>query len=567
MSTRIFSSVLLLVLITACNSSIVNRTPFITEPARAKNGMVVSENDLASQIGVDILKKGGNAVDAAVAVGFALAVTYPEAGNIGGGGFMILHFGSGKNTAIDFRETAPSNAFRDMYLNKDGDFDINLSTEGWTAAGVPGTVAGLIYALQKYGKLKLEDVIQPAIDLAENGFIVEYHFADRMNYYYDRLNKFESTRKIYVKDGATLNEGDLFVQKDLANTLKRIRDNGRDGFYKGKTAELIVEQSKVNGGYFTYEDLVNYKPIEKEPVVGNYKGLKIISMPPSSSGGIALVESLNILENFSFEKDEWNSSRYVHTVSEILKYVYADRSKHLGDEEYYDVPAKELLSKDYAKNIAGRISEKAKPSSEISPSDLTVYESNSTTHFDVVDSDGNAVSLTYTINGLFGNRVIVDGAGFFMNNEMDDFSSQPGVPNQFGLIGGEANSIEPGKRMLSSMTPTIVLKNEKPFLLLGARGGSRIITAVLQSFLNVVEFDMNINKAIGVPRFHHQWMPDRIDYEEYAFSTDVKENLISRGQNIGKVTGLAKVLGILIDKDGIIWGASDPRGEGLALGY
>jgi len=567
MSTRIFSKIILLLFLAACGTTSIDFTTSSQEPARGRNGMVVSENDLATQVGVEILKNGGNAIDAAVAVGFALAVTYPEAGNIGGGGFMVIHFEGRKNTSIDFRETAPGKSHKNMFLDKNGIFDPALSTEGWTSSGVPGTVAGLIYALEKYGTKSLSEVIQPAIDLAGKGFVIQYQLADKMKLYEKDFNKYESTKKIFTENGESLEEGTLLVQKDLAKTLRLIKENGTEGFYKGETAELIVNQSNQNGGYISFEDLGNYKPYEREPILSSYKDYKIVAMPPSSSGGIALAQALNILENFSFEKDEWNSGRYVHTVSEILKYVYADRSEHLGDEQFFKVPREDLLSKEYAKSIAAKIHSHATPSIDISPTDFTSYESESTTHYNVVDSGGNAVSVTYTLNSLFGNSIVVNGAGFFMNNQMDDFSSQPGMPNQYGLIGSEANSIQPGKRMLSSMTPLIVLKNNKPFLLLGGRGGSKIITSVMQAFLNVVEFDMNIKKAIEVPRFHHQWYPDRIDYNEFALSKDVKENLISRGQNIGTVEGLAKVIGIMIDEKGIMWGASDPRGEGKAIGY
>jgi len=567
MLTRIFSNFILIIFLVSCGSTSNDFVLTSQEPARGKKGMVVSENEVASRVGFEILKNGGSAIDAAVAVGFALAVTYPEAGNIGGGGFMVIHFSNGENTSVDFRETAPAKAHRDMFLDQNGNFKPELSTEGWTSSGIPGTVAGLIYALEKYGTKSLSEVIQPAIDLADNGFEVDYKLAEKLKIYSEKFNKYPATKNIFSKNGAPLKEGEILIQKSLAKTLSLIKENGSDGFYKGETAELIAEQSNKNGGYISIQDLENYKPFEREPILSTYKDYKIITMPPSSSGGIALSEALNILENFSFEKDEWNSGRYVHTVSEILKYVYADRSEHLGDEQFFNVPRKNMLSKEYAETIAGKIHNHATPSIDISPSDFTYYESDETTHYNVFDSRGNAVSVTYTLNSLFGNKIIVEGAGFFMNNQMDDFSSQPGMPNQYGLIGSEANSIQPGKRMLSSMTPVIVLKNNKPYLLLGGRGGSKIITSVMQTFLNVVEFGMNIKKAIEVPRFHHQWYPDRIDYNEFALSKDVKENLISRGQNIGVVEGLAKVTGILIDDNGIMWGAYDPRGEGKAIGY
>lgn len=559
---HIFSKVTVLLLIfTAVHFSASK------EPVRGKNGMVVSADKYATEVGLKILKEGGNAVDAAVAVGFALAVTFPSAGNLGGGGFMVIHLKDGKNITIDYREKAPSTAHRDMFLDKDGNFDIKLSTQGWTSSGVPGSVAGLIYVLEKYGTFSLKKVIQPAIDLAENGFKIEYHFASTLNNYRDEFSKIPSTKKIFVKDSGKFEEGEIFVQKDLARTLKLIRDNGRDGFYKGEIAKLIAKQSKENGGYISEEDLLNYQPVERMPVTGNYRGYDIVSMGPSSSGGVILIEALNILENFHFNEDEWGSSDYIYTVSEALKYVYADRSEFLGDEDFYNVPQKWLLSKEYAKTIFQKIGEKAIPSKEISHG-IQIQEPDQTTHYSIVDKYGNAVSTTTTINSWFGNKIVVDGAGFFMNNEMDDFSSKPGSPNQFGLLGGEANSIQPNKRMLSAMTPTIVLKDGKPFIVIGSPGGSTIITTVLQVIMNVIDFKMNIQQAIDAPRFHHQWFPDQIDYEKFCLSQDVIENLKSRGQNIGDMRSLGRAEGILIDfKNNIIFGATDSRANGLALGY
>lgn len=537
------------------------------EPVHSKNGMVVSADKYATSVGLEILKKGGNAIDAAVAVGFALAVTFPGAGNIGGGGFMVIHLSNGKNITIDYREKAPGLAHRDMFLDENGNFDINLSTEGWTSSGVPGSVAGLIFALEKYGTMSLSEVIQPAIDLAENGFKIENHFASTLNYYYDEFSKIPSTQKIFTKTSGKFEEGEIFIQKDLANTLKLIRDLGRDGFYKGKIAELIEEQSRKNGGFITKSDLENYQPVERQAVTGNYRGYDLISMGPSSSGGVILIEALNILENFNFAKSEWGSSKYIHTVSEALKYVYADRAEFLGDEDFYKVPKKELTSKNYAKKIAANITDLAKPSTEIKHGN-PIAESDQTTHYSIADKYGNAVSTTTTINSWFGNKIVVDGAGFFMNNEMDDFSSKPGAPNQFGLLGGEANSIQPNKRMLSAMTPTILLKDGKPFMIIGSPGGSTIITTVLQVILNVVDFNMNIHEAIDAPRFHHQWFPDQIDYEKFAFSTDVIENLKMRGHNIGEIRALGRAEGIIIDQnEKIFYGATDSRANGLAAGY
>ncbi len=538
------------------------------DPERGRNGMVVSASDLASVIGTKIMDDGGNAIDAAVAVGFTLAVTYPSAGNIGGGGFMVIHFPDGENTTIDFREKAPSSATANMYLDSNGVFDIKKSTRGWSSSGVPGSVAGLLYALEKYGSKPLEEVIQPAIDLAENGFPLSYRLAQSINYYNDRFLEIESSEKIFTNKGNPLVEGELFVQKDLANTLKLIRDNGRDGFYKGYVAWLIAEQSKKNGGYISLSDLEEYQPVERVPVIGKYKEYDIVSMAPPSSGGIAIIQALNILENFDLKSLGWGSSDYYHLLTETLKYVYADRAKHLGDPDFVSVPSDWLLSKDYSRVTASRIDSIAVRSEEIYPGIPPAKESEETTHYSIADSYGNAVSVTTTINSSYGNKVVVEGAGFLMNNEMDDFSAKPGVPNQFGLIGSKANEIQPRKRMLSSMTPTIILKDNTPFMVIGSPGGSTIITTVLQVILNVLDFGMDIQHAIDMPRIHHQWKPDQIDYEEFGLSDDVKRNLKNKKHKLGRIRVLGRAEGIIIDKrNGIIWGASDPRGYGKAVGY
>jgi len=537
-------------------------------PVRAKNGMVVTASPLASEVGSKILSKGGNAIDAAVAVGFALAVTYPTAGNIGGGGFMVIHLADGSNTSLDFREVAPLAAFEKMYLDDAGNYDPEKSQLGWKSSGVPGTVHGLITALNKYGSMNLKDVIQPAIDLAENGFLLSYDMANSINAYYDDFIKYESSKKIFTKNGKKFDEGDLFVQKDLANTLKLIRDNGIEGFYKKEIAKKFVVESDRNGGIFTLKDFEDYKTIERKPIIGSYRGYKIVSMAPPSSGGVCLIEALNVLENFNFTKDEWGSSRYYHILVETLKRVYADRSVHLGDPDFYPVPVQFLTSKKYGSNIANSITDKALPSAMISATNLKYHESEETTHYSIADKFGNAVSTTYTINSAYGNRIVVEGLGFLLNNEMDDFSSKPGAPNQFGLIGSVANSIQPKKRMLSSMTPTIILKDEKPFMVIGSPGGSTIITQVLQTIMNVIDFGMNIYDAISVPRIHHQWLPDEIYYENFSLSEDVKKNLIEKGHIIGPLRSLGRMEGILIDTEkNIFYGTSDPRGFGTAMGY
>ncbi|MBA4250242.1 MAG: gamma-glutamyltransferase [Chlorobiaceae bacterium] len=537
-------------------------------PIRAKNGMVVSANELASKVGIQILKRGGNAIDAAVAVGFALAVTYPVAGNIGGGGFMIIHTKDGKSIAIDFREVAPAAATRNMFLDSDGNFLPDLSQVGIKSAGVPGSVSGLLYALKKYGTMKIEDVIQPAINMAEIGFPLPYSTANSIKYTLDDFSQFPSSMKIFSKNGEAYQEGEIFKQPDLAFVLNEIKNFGVDGFYKGKVAELIVDQQNKMGGLITLDDLANYKTIEREVVRGSYNNFEIISMPPSSSGGVALIQLLNILENFSFKENEWGSSNYIHTLVEAMKYVYADRAVHLGDSDFYNVPIDWLTSKAYAKKIADKIKNSATPSDSIFAGSPDSFEGENTTHYSVYDKDGNAVSVTTTINSGYGSKLVVEGAGFLLNNEMDDFSSKPNTPNQFGLIGSEANSIEPGKRMLSSMTPTIVLHNEKPFLILGSPGGSTIITVVLQVILNIIEFNMDIEQAVYSPRIHHQWKPDKLYFEKFGLSKDVIENLKSMGHIIGNERVLGIVEAIMIDqKNKIIFGVTDKRGAGKVEGY
>jgi gamma-glutamyltranspeptidase/glutathione hydrolase len=546
----------------------------------AKNGMVVSVSYYASRVGIDILKKGGNAIDAAVAVGFALAVTYPSAGNIGGGGFMVIHLANGKNTTIDFREKAPLSASKDMYLDKAGEFVPEFSQEGATSAGVPGSVAGLIYALEKYGTMSLEEVIQPAIDLARNGWKLEERDARYFNNNISLFKKYPSSYKIFTKNGESYKEGDLFVQHDLAWTLEQIKEKGRDGFYKGFVAELFIKQIQSMGGYITRKDLQKYQPVEREPVTGSYRGYKIVSMPPPSSGGIALIELLNILENYNLKKDKWGSAFYIHHLVEAMKYVYADRTYHLGDADFYPVPVKKLISKDYARTIFNKIEFTGNhviPSNEIKSFDVVSYhESNETTHYSVYDSSGNAVSTTTTINSSFGSGIVVDGAGFLLNNEMDDFSSKPGTQNLYGLLGTKANSIQPEKRMLSSMSPTIILKRGEPYIIVGSPGGSKIITTVLQVILNCIDFNMNIREAIDKPRIHHQWLPDSIYYEQSTpggtLMKETKEELIKMGYaHVDKgadtrIIGIAE--GIVIDhRNKIIYGASDLRGGGMAVGY
>ena len=489
---------------------------------------------------------------------------------------MVIHLQDGKNTTIDFREKAPLAAFKDMYLDKNGKYLPALSQEGTTSTGVPGSVAGLIYALDKYGTMKLDEVIQPAIDLAKDGWVIDYKTAKAFKNELSNFKKYPSSYKIFSKNGEPYKEGDTFKQHDLAWTLEQIKENGNDGFYKGKVAELLVKQIRSMGGYITQKDLDNYKVVERKPIIGTYRGYKIISMPPPSSGGIALVELLNILENYHFNTDDWGSSEYIHRLIEAMKYVYADRTYNLGDPDFYNVPAEKLTSKKYAKSIFDKI-EKAKdravPANQISFYKPSNYkESTETTHYSVYDENGNAVSVTTTINSAFGSKIVVDGAGFLLNNEMDDFSAKPGAPNQFGLLGTEANSIQSEKRMLSSMTPTIVLKNDKPYIIIGSPGGSTIITVVLQVIMNCIDFNMNIARAIEAPRIHNQWYPDVVYTEKFALSNDVIKNLMKMGYRIANITRKFRILGVaegimINNKDHLIYGAADPRGSGSAEGY
>ncbi|PIP76643.1 MAG: gamma-glutamyltransferase [Ignavibacteria bacterium CG22_combo_CG10-13_8_21_14_all_37_15] len=558
-----FKSTFLLIFLLLITFSLSAKT------GHGKRGMVVSAEPIATQVGVQILKKGGNAVDAAVAIGFSLAVTYPVAGNLGGGGYMVIHLPDGRNTAIDYRETAASLAQRDMYLDKNGVFLPELSQVGILSAGIPGSVAGLLSALEKYGTMKIADVLQPAINLAEDGFPLSFSNAKSLEKTLKDFEKFTSSLKVFSKNGTAYQEGDIFKQPDLAKTLVEIKNLGKNGFYKGKIAELLLSQMKALGGNFSKEDLENYKPVEREVIKGKYRGFEIVSMPPSSSGGIALVQMLNILENFSFEKDEWNSSKYIHALVSTMKFAYADRSMHLGDPDYSTIPQKWLLSKSYAKKLFSQISDKAISSENIKPGNKNEFnESEETTHYSVMDKNGCAVSVTTTINSAYGSKLVVEGAGFLLNNEMDDFSGKPGVPNQFGLIGSVANEIQPGKRMLSSMTPTIVLKDGIPILLIGSPGGSTIITTVLQVILNVCDFDMNLEQAVNSPRIHHQWLPDELYFEPFGIAKDVQINLLAKGYKFGKERNLGLVEAIKFDpKSGELTGVSDKRGFGLAEGF
>jgi gamma-glutamyltranspeptidase/glutathione hydrolase len=540
-------------------------------PVKALHGMVGSTEVHASQAGLDVLQRGGNAVDAAVAVGFALAVTHPYAGNIGGGGFMVIRFADGRSTAIDYRETAPAKATRDMFLDPSGTPVTERSLVGPLAAGTPGSVAGLTYVQKKYGKLTLAQVMAPAIDLAENGFPVSDAFERSLNGDYTKklLGRFPETTRLFTRNGQPYVAGDRFIQKDLAKTLRLIAAKGADAFYRGPIADLIDTEMKRTGGLITKSDLAAYKPVERATLTGTYRGFDIIAMPPPSSGGIALIQTLNILEGFPLEETGPNSSKTIHLMAEAERRVYADRSEWLGDPDFFKVPVKGLIAKSYAEALRKTIDpNKATPSADVKPGKPADYESTQTTHYSVIDADGTTITTTTTLNGGYGNGQVVPGAGFLLNNEMDDFSVKPGAPNMFGLIGGAANAIEPGKRMLSSMTPTIVVKNNKPFLVVGSPGGSRIITTVLQVIVNVLDHGMNVQEAVDAPRFHHQWLPDYIRLERQGFPKDVVSALDALGHKVQVQENMGDVHAIWIDpQTNVRYGASDPRADGRTLGY
>ncbi|GAB6190885.1 gamma-glutamyltransferase [Desulfocastanea catecholica] len=529
-------------------------------PVQGREGMVVTSHFLATQSAQDVLKKGGNAIDAAVTAAFSLAVTQPRSGNIGGGGFMLIS-SEQKNevVAVDYREKAPAGATVDMFLDKEGNADSQLSRYSHLAAGVPGTVAGLALALEMYGSISLKEAMAPAIKLAEEGFVVTPRFSDGLKDKQEMLKKWDSSSKIFYKpDGSFYEPGELFVQKDLAATLKRIAEQGAQEFYAGKTAELLVAEMARHGGLITMEDMKNYAPTMRKPVHGQYRGYDIYSMSPPSSGGVHIVQILNILEGYPIAEYGHNSARTIHLMAEAMKRAYADRSFYLGDEDFVKVPLQGLTSKDYARKIREGIDmNKATPSSTIAPGKPLPFESHETTHFSIVDKFGNAVSNTYTINFSYGSGIVVEGAGFLLNNEMDDFSAKPGVPNAYGLIGGEANKVEPNKRMLSSMSPTIVKQHGKNFLVTGSPGGSRIITTTLQVIMNVIDHGLNIQSAVAAPRFHHQWLPDELRIEE-GISVDTIKILQEQGHAVQQKSAMGAIQSIMV-KDGMMYGGADPR--------
>ncbi|MFK3976145.1 gamma-glutamyltransferase [Shewanella vesiculosa] len=539
------------------------------QPIYAKHGMVSSQEALASKIGVDILKQGGNAVDAAVAVAYALAVTLPRAGNVGGGGFMLVHLAEQHKTiAIDYRETAPAKAHKDIFLDEQGNAVDKLSREHGLAVGVPGTVMGMELALTKYGTMSMEQVIKPAIKLAKDGILVTSDLSNSLAGLKSRITQWPSSAEVfYHADGSNYQVNELFKQPELAQSLSLIAEKGSKGFYQGETAEKIVSAVQNAGGVMSLTDLANYKVIERQPVRGQYRGYEVVSMPPPSSGGIHIIEMLNVLEQFPIDKLGHNTADTLHLMAETMKYAYADRSKFLGDPDFVDVPVKQLINKEYAKSIASKISiNKTTPSSEILPGKLAPYESDQTTHFSVIDKWGNAVANTYTLNFSYGSGLVAKGTGILLNNEMDDFSVKPGTPNGYGLIGGEANSVQGNKRPLSSMSPTIVMKDGKPFIVTGSPGGSRIINITLQIIMNVIDHSLNIAEATAAARIHHQWLPDFI-WVEHTLNKDTISLLEAKGHKVKIQESIGSTQSIMMTEQGL-FGASDPRRAGsAAIGY
>ena len=547
------------------------------EPVRARHAMVASTSEIASRVGAEVMRKGGNAVDAAVAVGLALAVTWPSAGNLGGGGFMLVRRADGTAEALDYRERAPLAATRDMYLDANGNVVKGLSVQGYKAVGVPGTVAGLALAHKRHGRLKWAEVVEPARKLAAEGFPINYHLMRslRLQTTTEKLSVSSDSKRIFQRNGKFYDVGDTFVQPELAAVLARIKANPRD-FYEGETAKLIAADMKANGGIVTLEDLRTYEPTIRKPLRTTYRGHEILTMPPPSSGGIALIEMLNMLEAYDLKSLGWQSAQYTHTLVEVMRRAFADRAQYLGDADFVKVPVTALVSPAYAAERRKSIDPlHASTSRAEGAGNPAPYESAETTHFTIVDADGNVVSSTYTLNDSYGSGVTAKGTGVLLNNEMDDFTSKPGVPNDYNLIQGEANAIAPKKRPLSSMTPTIVVKDGKPLFAIGSPGGPTIINTVLHVIVNVIDFGMDIQQAIDAPRFHHQWQPDHIMWEEFGVNPDTRAALEKMGHHFRDIAGMGRTpsdigdaQGVMIDpKSGMRMGASDPRLGGVPVGW
>jgi gamma-glutamyltranspeptidase/glutathione hydrolase len=560
---------------------LVFTTPLLAaskEPVRARHAMVASTSEIASRVGAEVMRKGGNAVDAAVAVGLALAVTWPSAGNLGGGGFMLLRTADGTAEAIDYRERAPLAATRDMYLDEKGNVVPNLSIQGYKAVAVPGTVAGLALAHKRHGKLPWADVVEPARRLAAEGFEINYNLGRSLNLQStnEKLAPFAESRRIYQRNGKPYEMGETLVQPELAAVLARIKADPRD-FYEGETARLIAADMKANGGIVTMEDLRTYEPTIRVPLRTTYRGHDILTMPPPSSGGIALIEMLNMLEAYDLKAMGWHSAQYTHTLLEVMRRAFADRAKFLGDTDFVKVPVAALTSEAYANERRKSINPlRASSSADEGAGNPLPYESPETTHFTIVDAEGNIVSNTYTLNDSYGSGVVAKGTGVLLNNEMDDFTSKVGVANDYGLMQGEANAIHPKKRPLSSMTPVIVLKDGKPLFAVGSPGGPTIINTVLHVIVNIVDFDMNIQRAIDSPRFHHQWQPDQVFWEAFGVNPDTRAALEKMGHKFREIPGMSRTVpgdigdahGVMIDPvSGMRMGASDVRLGGVAVGY